>query len=280
MNNEENLFQTLWPGMMQHTRLLLVDYDVCRYHSYDMMQWQLAYDSLHGDPKHFMSIRKDLRQILDRKIDEAKQVRFAQVKFDQMNIYNLFERNPMNGKVITNSEYENKLKEMFRDKKARITPTDISYRFSIVFNRQDITGYLLRYKDDPHKPDFYDQVTPIEVDSLLDIFQLAKIVQDYHINAIMMSSSELVIILISQLIKAGYRQAITFICGRYAYNYQYSEYQKKLVPKFNDIMGELEISHKHEFGVYEPFTGLAHQELLQHQLKEDKNNAEGYGSTE
>lgn len=266
---EENLFRTLWPGMIKHTRLLLVDHDICRYHSFDLLRWQLMIDSREKHFDHFVSIREDLRPLLNGSTDWADQVQFAQQHIDRFNIYDLFRVPPNQKTVSTRQEYEAKIHEMLKEEPQKITPTDVNNRFGVVFDRSDITGFLLQYKDDINEPAFMDQVTRIQLNHILNMEIVASIVQTHNINAIMISSSELALRLATILIKKGYRSPITFILGRYAYNYFKDPESGKLHPLFNSEMGELEIGFQYEFGFFEPFTGLAYKSRLAYQMKQN-----------
>lgn len=272
---EENLFRTLCPGMVKHTRFLLVDYDICRYHSFDQLRWQLMVDSRDHQFEHFSSIRQDLRPLLQGSIDWADQVRFAQQHIDRLNVYDVFTKQPPDGDVTTRIKYERKLREMMSETPQKITPTDVNDRFGIVFDRSDITGYMVRYKADTNVPAFIDQVKVFELNHVLNMRSIADIVKRHMINAIMISSSEFALQLATLLINSGYREPITFIIGRYAYNYFKDPESGKLHPLFNNEMGELEIGFKYEFGFFEPFTGLAYKARLEHQMKQTEETTNG-----
>ncbi|MCM1230166.1 MAG: hypothetical protein NC489_08535 [Ruminococcus flavefaciens] len=273
-NPSSDLFRTLWPGMVQHTRLLLVDYDVCRYHTFDMLRWQLMVDSTKThNMEHFMSIREDLHPLLNGSTDWADQAQFAQVHVDKPNIYQLFSKSAEGAGAPDARDsriaYEKKINEMFQNRPQRITPTDVASRFGIVFERPDITGYLMQFKEETHHPDFYDQVNHIAVNHVLSAKVIVAVVKQFKINAIMIGSSELALKVAADLINSGYKSPITFIIGRYAYNYQKDTVRNKLVPLFNAEMGELEIGFKYEFGFFEPFTGLAYKDFLKWKSLQD-----------
>lgn len=218
--------------------------------------------STKGHFEHFSSIRSELRPLLDIRMDVANQVRLAQEKIDQINIYRLFSTPLPEGQVDTRIWYESRLREMLSDKRALVTMTDIAMRFGIVFERNDITGYVMRYKADSSELEFADKVKILPANHVLNIDVIAAAVKQYRINAIMMSSSELSLRLAAKLVTEGYTTPITFIIGRYAYNYFYDNRMKKLVPKFNEEMAQFETVYKYEYGFFEPFTGLAYQNYL------------------
>lgn len=266
--SDDNLFRTLWPGMIKHTRLLLVDYDVCRYHSFDQLRWQLMVDSRDGDYLHFASLRHNLRPLLDGSTDWADQVQFARQNVDRLNIYELFSKSPVDGPVDTRGDYEKKLHQMMCEEKQKVTPTDVNDRFGVIFDRRDITGFLLQYKTDINEPAFLDKVTRIQLNHILNMEIVASIVRTHAINAIMISSAEMALQLALILIKNGYKTPITFILGRYAYNYYKDQTTGKLRPRFNSEMGELEIALHYEFGFFDPFTGLTYKSRLENQMKQ------------
>ncbi|MCM1531909.1 MAG: hypothetical protein NC114_06515 [Ruminococcus flavefaciens] len=238
-----------------------------------MLRWQLMIDSTEThDMEHFMSIREDLRPLLNGQMDWADQAQFAQEHIDSLNIYRMFTKQLLGVDTDARANriaYEQKVHQMLQHRPQMITPTDVAARFGVVFERPDITGYLMQYKDEMHRPDFYDMVNHIQVNHVLSKDVIAAVVKQFGINAIMISSSEIALQVATTLINSGYRAPITFILGRYAYNYHKDTTRNKLVPLFNSEMGELEIGFKYEFGFFEPFTGLAYQSFLKWKSLQD-----------
>lgn len=268
---ESNLFQTLWPGMIQHTRLLIVDLDVCRYHTFDLMRWQLAIDSRTHDMDHFMSLRSDLEPLLHGKTDWADQVNFMRSHVNQVNIYDCFGVDPRGVRARGDyTAFERRMWDMLKDPKAKITETDIGARFSIVFDRDDIHGFLVQYEDDPYKPTFSSQVKVIKGDYLLDNQGIARFIMENRINALMIGSMEAALSIALQLLKNDYKKPLTIIAGRYAYNYEYNRFRGKLLPKFGSLCQHLEVKYKYEFGYFDSFTGLTYRDRVLSELNKEE----------
>lgn len=255
MNVKDNkeFFTKTFPLMMQATRILIVDHDITRYHSFDLLRYTLF---TRGDL--FISTKSEYLPLLDGKTEITEQVSFMQHKVDKFNIYKMFDND---AGVETMKTYTDKMREMILSEHAKITPTDISRRFDIVFERSDITGYLLQYTGEKHRPGFYNNVTVYEVENPLDPSVIIELIKTHHINAIMISSSEFVVRLIERLIAENLTYPITFIMGRYAYNFSMKDGVMEY-PLFNRELGIAETRFKHEFGFFDPFGGINYQRRL------------------
>lgn len=241
---------TLWPGMMQKTRLLILDYDVTRYHSFDLFRYLLwsSYDTFKQcDPKYLpmLTVRDLTHQIL-----------FYSRNCDTINPYDNFSHT--RGTVDLKG-LEDHFQVMFADTSAKIVPTDISIQYDTVFHRPNIHGYLLRFKNDPHKPVFYDKVTVYESEHILDLRMAFTIVQKHNINAVMISSVDLAVLLAEKLLAAGNRNPISFIIGSYFYNYD----PELKTMRHLDRMELLEYKLKHEFGVFDSFSSLSYKQRVE-----------------
>ena len=78
------------------------------------------------------------------------------------------------------------------------------------------------------------------------------IIEKHNINAIMLSSMDLAILIAEKLALAGITRSITFIVGNYFYNYEPDTGMLRNAL----LLYRLERKYKHEFGVFDPYTGL------------------------
>lgn len=154
---------------------------------------------------------------------------------------------------------------MFSSDLSKITPTDVSSRFDIVFERNNITGVWVHQPNDSHIPSFSDKVQQYELKQILDYKELSKIIVNLGLNAVMLSSVDLAV-LISYCIHQdlNYKQPVSFIVANYRYNYS-DKTMRQL-----QSMNMLELLYKDEFGIFDPFTGIAYRNRLQ-KLEEDSN---------
>jgi len=254
----KDTFTALFPDMMKATRLLIIDHDICRYHSFDLLRYQLYRDTLDRSgvgQKHFMSIKPEYQTLLNAKIELAYLAQYAQHNVSQFNVYDCF---GFDLGINSVDRYAIKVHDMLKDPAAKITPTDVNNRFEIVFDRKNITGYILQYANDPNHPTYMDKLTAYTDPNPLDLDAAIDIIQKHQINAVMICSAELAVRLATKLYEAAYTKAITFIIGRYAYNF-HNENGRAVYPLFNHEMSILEAKLKHEFGYFDPFSGLTYR---------------------
>lgn len=243
--------------MMKKTKLLILNHDVVRYHSFDLLRYQLFRDTQTGQFEHFASILPEYQLFLHAKTDVAEQVKFMQKHVKCFNVYECFS-DPMG---VTNvAAYTEKIQEMLQAPYGNYTRTDIASTFQIVFERKDIEGYVLQYTHETCKPNWYhDFVTVYEDPFLLNLDAATDIIVENNINAVMLCSSELALRLASRLIERGYHNAMTFLIGRYGYNFQFDDAGTWTLPIFNAELGLLEINYHYEIGYFDPYTGLTRQ---------------------
>lgn len=254
-------FSDLFPDMMKATRLLIIDYDVMRYHSFDLLRY-----TLFTRKDLFGSLKKEYQKLIIPHQEVAEQVQFMRKNVEELNIFDMFN---VDAGVHTSAECAEKFREMFTDKIAKITPTDISNRFNIVFNNSNITGYLLRYTGDPNIPTCYHMLTVYESPNVLDLSTAVKIITKHQINAVMIGPVVSAIELVARLADAGYKQPITVITGNYAYNYRSLEGDEGWkVPFYSREMTYFSLKYRHEFGFFDPFTGLTYREKVIRQEEE------------
>lgn len=251
MNVIDPKFQTN-RELFKDTRMLLIDHNVCRYHSLDLFSWILNQDAVTNNFDHFSSINPILVPWLDPSIYIGDRIlhylRFAW-SADPRSFFRSDTLHP------TLEEAENELNDMLADPKSVITPTDLNVRFGPVFERKDFTGYLLRYPKDRNYPAYYNLLTVYEDDHVLNPELECSIIRKHRINAIVLDSVEQALRLTLDLQRQGYKDHITFLIARYGHNYEFRNGQP-YYPKMNEILGQYEIKYHHEYCYYDPFTGL------------------------
>ena len=233
---------TLYPQMMQATKLLILDYDVTRYHSFDLFRYLLL------DEEMFKKCYAKYLPLIQSK-DIGEQILFYMRNCPNMSPFDNFKHLK---NTVHIQELEDRMNEAFGDERMLSTPTDLSSRLGIIFSRSNITGYRLKYAKDPFDPEFNDQVKTFTSDHVLDLRMAVEIVKKFGINAVMVSSIDTAVLLGAILVRQGYTSPISFIVGSYFYNYdeqtgQLNQYR---------AMNVLEYSYKYEFGVFDPYTGL------------------------
>lgn len=227
--------------------MLIIDYDVTRYHSLDLLRYQLykSRDFFVGLKEPYASLRTPGPL--------ADQVKFGMDHLDQINVLSC---STATEHVVSSTEYEDYLNQMFQDPVSRqqAIQTDIASRFDIVFERPGISGVLLRYKKDTKKPSCYNRLVVYDVDHLLDGDVAVELILKHKINAVMVSSVALAVQIGARLIQRGYTDPVTFMTGIYDYNYIHTAGGK--LPILMKEIATLIERYQYEFGVFDPFTGI------------------------
>lgn len=238
-----NPTQELFPQMLQGARLLIIDYDVTRYHSFDFFRY-LLYNKewfMRCEPrflKEFVELRNPLKQIY-----------FYMKNCQYENPFMYFS---CGVEYQHADDVEDWMNQHFDDHNLIVTPTDIGQRLGIIFERNGISGYLLKYKSDPYLPEYADKMTVYTSDHVLNLNMTEAIIKQHSINAVMISSIELALMLAVRLVASGWTQPISFMVGSYTYNYNPRSGMLRHMPTINSV----EFYYKHEFGIFNPFTGI------------------------
>lgn len=233
---------TLFPEMMQGTKLLILDYDITRYHSFDLFRFLLL------DKKMFCSCDQKFLPFVKMK-DIGEQVFFYMRKNSNINPYDNFELTRDQYKI---TEYENRLNGFLNHPKMKMTPTDLDKRLSVLFERNNVTGFLLKYEKDPHIAGFSEYVKTYTSNHILDLRMALAIITKEQINSMILSSVDVAVLIAEALVKAKITHPITFMICSYYYNYD----PNTNLMRHLKMMNILEYQYKHEFGLINPFTGL------------------------
>lgn len=248
---EESNSYTLYPSMMQKTRLLVIDYDVIQYHSLDLLRYSLL------DRKLFVKLKPEFYPLIQM-TEVADMVDFYKHHAISANPFDCFDIPSTSYKVL-----EDSLNIMFQDKLSKTTPTDIQNRFDIVFERPGVSGFLLQYNNSQCKPSFYNDVIVYNTSSIFDMQTTLSIIIQENINAIMLSSVDMAILISGKLSLLNYKHPISYIIANYRYNYDNTSM------KHLEELNKLEYVYKNEFGIFDPFSGISYRDkLLKNQQKE------------
>lgn len=231
----------LYPSMMQGTKLLILDYDVTRYHSFDFFSYLLTIK------ENFMSCDPRFLCGFLKATTKEEKVLYYMRECPYFNPYDNFTN--LRDK-ISRSDMEANLNGCLADLK--VTPTDLDERLEVFFQKQSVSGYLLKYTKDPHLPSYSDRLTVYTSDNILDLRMATAIIEKHNINAVMISSVDLAILLAERMLKYNIQRPVSFIIGAYLYNY---DSENRVMRQLN-MMNRLEYSQKHEFGIFDPYTGL------------------------
>ena len=249
----KNLFQLSNRDIMQDPRLLIIDHDVTRYHSFDMIRYILYKARHNNDQEFFKSLQNKYWFLIDGKHNLDQQIKLMRCECENFNVFNCFDikRNEYN-----QIEYLHEVCKMSQEATG-ITATGAATRLDMFVYRRNVTTVLLQYKGEKYHPRYYDKTIAYEVENPLDLNVIYKLVTRHNINAIMVSSSKAAIDIAIVLAKAKVTKTkrISMLVGRYAYNF-YNEDNKMIYPLYMDEMETLSVRFKFEFGIYDPFAHM------------------------
>ena len=249
-----NLFQTLAPDMMKKTRLLVVNHDTLRYHSFDMLRHQLYLDVKEKDFEHFSSLKETFRPFWKVEKYVGDQVDLLRSECYHLNVFECFQKSLS---VDTLQKYNERILQMVQSGESHITPTDLGIRLGIVFDRKDVTGFVLQHKGEKYKPEWYHKVTVYETDDILDPNgeTIVDLIEQQNINAVFLPDVESIIRTVNHMVNRGRTEHITFIHANYAYNYELKNGMR--LRKYGELLDLIERTYRHEMGVFDPFTGIS-----------------------
>lgn len=233
--------------MINTARILIVDYDINRFHSFGL------YSRLLMDPTFFKTQRDP--EFLKRFV-KAPQAKDKMIEYIHNSVsYNPFlmstnnteENWPMDG-------YEDVLGAFLADKDmVPVFETDISKRLNNVLYNDKVEGFLLKYKSDPFVCGYEEDVKVFTSNHILDGRMAAEIVSRLGANVIFTSLIETAINIAVHSYILGARNPLTFYIANYKYNYD----ETRTMKYTGSIMG-LEYSRKHSFISFDPFTSLSY----------------------
>ena len=240
-------------------RLLMIDYDVTRFHSFDFFRWALLNREL------FYSVIPPMDQFAVSCQTIADQVNFYRLHVESFNPLDNFKQY-RNADGNDHPFLVENLRTMMAHPRAKITPTDLEYRFDIVMDNKMVNGTLLQFTDDPHLPEFvhHCKIECEKWDDILDLNRLAEFTMDRGYNAVMCGAVDILAPYLVRLMAKGYQKRMTILYGKYAYNYDWHVLGEKRVRmmKQTSLFGRMEVSFRHSFASFDPFTGLTYNEAM------------------
>lgn len=242
--------------MVNTARMLVIDHDINRYHSYEL------YSFLLKDKKYFMDSndRNFLVDFVNLPTANKKLTHYLS-KSPYYNPFHHFNST----KELPDEKYEDYLNNVFSE--IPLFSTDISYRFSTLFYNKTVQGYLLKYSNDNHKCGYEDQVKVFTSHHLLDGVFAARLITKFQINAVIVASIDVALNIQAMLHKLEYKTPMNYYIGIYRYNFDPETRTMKNGP----IIAGLEYSETHSFITIDPFTNLSYDKESQYDVYEEGN---------
>lgn len=246
----------------RQARMLIIDYDVCRFHSFDLFRFILL------DYEYFKRLKPEFAPFVQFKIldDQVDFYRSHCTSFNPFNHFNL--EHPVTGEILCNY-----LVDILKHPKMKSVMTDITTRFDAAISALHANCTLLQLNNDLNRPTFFDQIETITTDIIFDPAFVSHLVIDMNINTIMVSSIEYAMILASYLIKMGYKIPIEWYIAKYYYNYEKIEIKGRKLPiiKCVNQMQQLHETLRYSFQLFDPFSTLTYKNKL---LEQNGGNTE------
>ena len=239
-------------------KLLIIDYDVTRFHSFDFFRWALLNRELfYSVVPAMQSFARDCHSVAD-------QVNFYRLNADSFNPLDNF--TTYLGQPGNNHQFlvEN-LVAMMTHPRAKTTVTDFEYQFDIVFENRMVDGTLLQFKEDPHKPQFVDRckIQREQWDDILDLKRLVEYTMDNHFNAVMCGPLEVLAPYLTML-SSRYKIRMQVFYGKYGYNLEWHQLgnQKMRMMRKMLLFAKIEDAFRYAFASFDPFSKLTHNEAV------------------
>lgn len=256
MEESLDLFTSSNPDIMRKIHLLIVDHDVTRFHSYDMVRYELYKARMSGDKERFYRLnqRYQFMMLSDAKLATVDKTRLFAYLTQSLNTLTYF------GDDLTFDEYVEKVGLMAASKDAVITATGVGVTFDSIIYKKNVSTVLLQYKGERYHPSFYDRTIAYEVENILDLDLICGLIEKHNINAIMVSSIHTVTALAFMLANRSHHPTTTFMFPSFGYNFSNPE-SLTFHPDIAKTLEFLQVKYHYEFGIYDPFTGYNRRRL-------------------
>ena len=239
--------------IQRQSRLLIIDFDVTRYHSYDLFRYLLL-------DRHFFDDMDDQwLTMLSTIHDGMEQLDYYRSNCSNINPFENFKSYQNSGMTIT--ELDQYINAMLSNPNAKAIDTELSKNLYTVFYRPGISMAWMHYKNDKHKPDFADgniKFEDVPVDNIFDPDPIVEYIITNQINALLLSSVDYATILSVKLIGRNYKSPMTLMICNYRYNFiefDFHGHPMRII-KHADILSQLEAGFQYEIGTIDPYSNL------------------------
>lgn len=247
MTPHEDIVSLLGPTGTKPINILVIDHDVTRYHSLDLLRHMLYRDSRIGNVEHFSSLKPEYGFLVSGKpYDDI--VNDARINIGEFNVLNCFSRET----PASMGEYAKALESCMIANDSKITETDMNSDFGNLFRHREISGSLLRYRSDRHVPPWAGGVTVYEETNILDPAIATSIIARRRVGVVLLSSTAMALDVAEMMRIYDIDIPVTFIIARYGYNFTRSDGSLSY-PMFGDEMNRETREYHHDFGFFNPF---------------------------
>ena len=239
------------------TKLLILDYDVSRFHSFDLFRYLML------DHSYFIGVDPKYLEMVSNHKPIAEQVDFYRSTCSSINPFDYFIHT---ADKIHTSELDRQMNLMFQNPRAAITGTDLSQTLYQVICSSTLDVHWIHYQNDPYVPEF-SIGTSIIIGTVNEMFkprEIASYIAKNGINSLIVSSIEFAILIIGELLHREYYNPMTILVCKYNYNYQEFDFKgapMKALKCSNQIFG-LQNKLQYEFGVLDTYTSISQNKRI------------------
>ena len=244
--------------IQRQSRILILDYDVTRFHSFDLFRYLLLNKSffMQVDPIYLDGMIRGHKPI-------AEQVDFYRSTCSSLNPFDNFTKYKGSVKPAQLDSYMN---AMFQNKNSVMTETELGNSLYTLLCANGIQAFWVHYRNDLHKAGFMDatHISDDVVDEMFKPDEISDYIIRHAINSMIIGSVELAVIVSYRLIYKKYTTPMTIMICSYNYNYTSFELKGqsfKVLKHGEDILG-LQNKYQYEFGTIDPYTGISRNKRL------------------
>lgn len=239
--------------IQRQTRLMIIDYDITRFHSFDVFRYLLL------DRSFFMQLDPLYLGIISDHRDVVEQVYLYKSICSSMSPFDCFKHTKG---MIHIDKLDQYIVPAIDNDIAHVTVTDLSDMLAPALYNITVEVVRICYEKDPFVPEISElkNMRNIKVDRIFDLDFITNTIISNNINSILLSSVEFAIAIATRIIQLGYDTPLTFILCNYNYNMTEIEYHGHKIKdlKFLVELAALEQVKQYEFGVIDPFSSIQH----------------------
>lgn len=246
LKTPENPTLEYFPQMLQTSKVLVIDHNITRFHTYDVFSLMLL-DPMYQDILHSQCPNEiiDFLKTVTQNDDPMAGVKWAYKNFTPEFLKKVF---------VNRETYLDIMKMYLSDERIHCTPTTATYGLENIFGNNHICGAVLRQIGDKRRTETSDFVNTgtfktFLTDNILDVGTLTKFINKNGFNAVLVDSVQMAATM------AYETKGVTYIIGTYRFNF---DDKGRFMGTEHLTLSEL--SNKNEFAVFYPYNIKTHKE--------------------
>ena len=246
LKTPENPTLEYFPQMLQTSKVLVIDHNITRFHTYDVFSLMLL-DPMYQDILHSQCPTEiiDFLKTVTSNDDPMAGVKWAYENFTPEFLKKVF---------VNRETYLGIMKRYLSDERIHCTPTTATYGLENIFGNNHICGAVLRQIGDKRPTESSDFINTgtfktFLTDNILDVGTLTKFINKNGFNAVLTDSVQMAATM------AYETKGVTYIIGTYRFNF---DDKGRFMGTEHLTLSEL--SNKNEFAVFYPYNIKTHKE--------------------